>query len=653
MTLRCQATLNDGMLTLETGAMRRRYRWNDGALTAVRIEEQTHGWGIDLEASAVQASPPEIDAFGPAVEGQLSVQTLPQTRSTPAHLEATVDTMYEGLVLRRVFRLYSGCPAIACDLYVKRRDGMETSTGLRDAPGATLARLRLPGVHWRVTAVAFRDATDRHNTLVDERSRVPYRAEERLTGNLLFVDALLEDGGLFLLKESPGGDAQLHYPGYDFTCRIGEIQAVGLGVAPEDLQTDRWTRVYGLVTGVTDGTALGRMRALRAYQTQLRLRHADRDEMVMMNTWGDRGQDTKVRESFALAELEAGARLGITHLQLDDGWQSGRSSNSAFEGGSLEDIWDNPDYWTPHPARFPNGLRPVVEKGRELGIEVCLWFNPSRDDAYAHWRNDADTLIRLYREYGIRTFKIDGVQVESKRAETNLRRMFEAVREATHDTAVFNLDVTAGKRYGYHTFNVYGNLFLENRYTDWTNYYPHWTLRNLWMLSRYVPAQALQIEFLNVWRNADLYPDDDPLAPANVPFAYAFAVTMMAQPLAWFEATGLPEAAFDLAGTLRAYRRHQTAIHEGLIVPVGEEPSGAGWTGFQSIRDDGGYVLVFRERSPREVAEVELFAMEAPTVSFEVVLGQGRSFTAHPIDGGVNFTLPRPFSYALYAYRWG
>ena len=107
---------------------------------------------------------------------------------------------------------------------------------------------------------------------------------------------------------------------------------------------------------------------------------------------------------------------------------------------------------------------------------------------------------QLYRDHGIRTFKIDGVQVPDKRAETNLRCMFDAVRAATDDQAVFNLDVTAGQRYGYHYFNEYGNVFVENRYTDWSNYYPHWTLRNVWMLSRYVPAQNLQVEFLNVWR---------------------------------------------------------------------------------------------------------------------------------------------------------
>ena len=78
-----------------------------------------------------------------------------------------------------------------------------------------------------------------------------------------------------------------------------------------------------------------------------------------------------------------------------------------------------------------------------------------------------------------RTYKIDGVLIPDKQADVNLRAMFERVMAATGGKAVFNLDVTAGRRWGYHYGNEYGNIFLENRYTDWGNYYPHWTLRNL------------------------------------------------------------------------------------------------------------------------------------------------------------------------------
>ncbi len=535
--MECYVDLDDGILTLGNSRIRRIYRWHGGDLIGLRIEDVARGHGWDLDGMG-----PDFGLTGHDAEGlgSLSVTEQPATPVAPAHLRVETLADLGGLEIKRAFRLYPGCPAIACDLYLR---------GTWPDPDfvANLDRLALPGTHWRATVVRFFDVTDRNNNLVDERPLLPYRSEQRLSGNLLFLDEVLHDRGLFVLKEAPGPDAQLAYPGCDFIVRIGETRVVGIGAAPGDLDAAAWTRAYGAVTGVTGDGDLGRLQALRTYQANVRTRLPGRDEMVLMNTWGDRGQDTRLNEAFALAELEAGARLGISHFQLDDGWQAGRSSNSAYAGGSLEGIWSNPDYWRPHPERFPRGLDPVVRRGHELGIEVCLWFNPSQDESYAHWRDDAETLIGLYRDHGIRTFKIDGVQVPDKRAETNLRRMFDAVRAATGDAAVFNLDVTAGRRYGYHVFNEYGNTFVENRYTDWVNYYPHWTLRNLWMLSRYVPPQALQMEFLNVRRNAGLYPPDDPLAPARVPFAYAFAVTMMAQPLAWFEATGLPAGAFEIA----------------------------------------------------------------------------------------------------------
>lgn len=638
----CQVLLQKDVLTLETGVLRRQYRWHNGRLTTLRIEDVVRGRRWNLAAEA-----PDLDWVDPTTpsSGQLDVTEQPATSVASAHLRAEVITSIGMLEVKRVFRLYPDCPAIACDFYL--RGHVESLDSM-----APLERLALPGVHWRARAVRFLDVTDHHNTLVHETEVLPYRYDARLVGNLLFLDEVLGDRGLFVLKESPAAHAHLHYPGCDFAVRIGEVRAVGLGLAASDLNDETWTRAYGVVTGVTGSGRLGRLQALRDYQMRLRIHEPDRDEMVMMNTWGDRGQDTRLNEAFALAELEAGARLGISHFQLDDGWQAGRSSNSAYAGGSLAQIWDNPDYWRPHPDRFPRGLGPVVRRGRELGIEVCVWFNPSKDAGYAHWADDAETLVGLYRDHGIRTFKIDGVQVPDKQAEINLRRLFDTVREATGDQAVFNLDVTAGQRYGYHYFNEYGNIFLENRYTDWSNYFPHWTLRNLWMLSRYVPAQNLQIEFLNLWRNADNYSLVDQLAPGNVPFAYAFAITMMAQPLAWFEGTGLPEAAFALGDLVRDYRAHQLAIHAGQIFPFGEEPSGTGWTGFQSIRGEEGYVLIFREHNERPEALLELWGLADRHLTFEHVLGQGESFDVAADDrGGVTFVLAEAYSFALYSYR--
>ncbi|HEY53157.1 MAG TPA: hypothetical protein G4N94_06835 [Caldilineae bacterium] len=127
---------------------------------------------------------------------------------------------------------------------------------------------------------------------------------------------------------------------------------------------------------------------------------------------------------------------------------------------------------------------------------------------------------------------------------------------------------------------------------------------------------------------------------------------MMAQPLAWFEATGLPEEAFAIAPLLQSYRQHQGDIHAGQIFPIGEEPSGASWTGFQSIRGERGYLLVYRELNQRPRAALKLWGLEGRTVQCRLIAGHGADFTgAVDGDGCLTFHLSEPLSFALYEYR--
>ena len=294
----------------------------------------------------------------------------------------------------------------------------------------------------------------------------------------------------------------------------------------------------------------------------------------------------------------------------------------------------------------------MVERARELGIEVGLWFNPSVQDDFAAWEKDADALLGLYRRYGIKVFKIDGLSIPTKRAETNLRRLFDRVGEESGGDVLFNLDATASRRGGYHMFNEYGNIFLENRYTDWGNYFPYRTLRNLWQLSRYVPAERIQVEFLNKWRNADKYAGD-PFAPAGYGFDYLFATTMAGQPLAWLESSNLPEEAFAIAPLVREYRAVAADFHAGIILPVGEEPSGRSWTGFQSLVSDAeGYLLLYREAAPSDEGVVETFLPEGAKISLTRVLGSGDRRVRQTVGrkGALRVSLPAENTFVLYKY---
>jgi len=658
-----RASLQDGTLVLETARIRRTLAWNDGAAVGRALEDRATGRRWTLAGTQPDVVVP---GGGALARGTLQLTPVAATPLRPAHLRVAMEAHAGALRVRRTCELFPGSPAIGCTVALRGPAGWEVPApatagrGLieSDAPATptpefTLDRLALPSPHWRLEIARFRTATDHHDNLVEHDHSLLYRREQQLEGGLLRLQDQTDGAQIFVLKEAPPGNDQLGYPGFDFAAKTGDVRVAGSGVESGDVGPDAWTSTYAVAVGVAAPGERAFLEALRAHQDTKRRYVPSRDAMLLSNTWGDRGRDARINEAFVLREIEAAHRLGLTHVQLDDGWQAGLSRNSAQKGGQLWADWTEAS-WRPHPERFPRGLQPVVNRARALGLEVGLWFNPSSADDYAAWRRDADVLIALYRAHGVRVFKIDGVEVPSKRAETNLRAFFDRVMEATGGEVVFNADVTAGRRPGYFFLREYGNLFLENRYTDWGNYYPHRTLRNLWQLARYVPPQFLQVEFLNTARNVDKYPPGDRLAPSAVPFAYAFGVTAAAQPLAWMEVANLPEAARRAAPLIARYRALQPRLHAGRVFPIGAEPDGGAWTGFQSLEAEGrsGYLIVYREplaASARGVLPTLL--TRGVRTRFEPVLGGGEAFEAVPGPGGeITVYLPQRASFAIYRY---
>ncbi len=661
----CRISLKNDTLVIENSQIKRAWLWNNGNLITLTLESKMGKFR--WETSNKQADlylPLESQSASKAV---IKSELIPDSYQYVKHVRTTIQYQLGNLLIKKIIKLYPHCPAIATELFYKGKasknwfntlanavDQKNIETISRSSEATKLPsmeQLTLPGKHWKIKAVEFFDVTDRFNTLVLPVNAIAYRQPALFRGNLLFAENLENGEGFFLLKEAPNSNTQLHYPQGDYLIGGGNFKMLGLGIDSLDILPTEWIRGYGYVTGLYKGDGTEKEDALRNYQQKIRPVLADRDEMIMLNTWGDRGQDTRVNEAFCLKELELAAKMGISHFQVDDGWQAGKSANSAF-GGSFKDIWSNPDYWKPDPVKFPNGLAPLIKKGKELGIEICLWFNPSIQNNFADWEKDAGALIGLYQTYGIRTFKIDGTNIPNKEAEIRLRMLYEKVMEATAWKAVLNLDATAGRRGGYFYFNEYGNCFLENRYTDWGNYYPYWTLRNLWMLSQYLPPQGLQIEFLNKWRNGDKYKNDR-FAPGNYSFDYLFAITMVAQPLAWMELANLPAEAFQSAQTIRKYRQIQQDLHKGSIFPIGNEPNGKSWCGFQSSKGKTGYVLIFREDNAQNSAMLSTRMEPQKEILFVPLLGNAKAFeTKSNSKGEISFTLPTPNSFALYQYKY-
>lgn len=123
-----------------------------------------------------------------------------------------------------------------------------------------------------------------------------------------------------------------------------------------------------------------------------------------------------------------------------------------------------------------------------MGIRIGLWFNPSVQMIFRLGEGCPGYCVFISSIWH-RVLQDRWFADSYKASRREFAPSFDKVALETNHHVIFNLDATAGRRGGYHSMNEYGNIFLENRYTDWGNYYPYRTLRNLWQLSRYVPAE--------------------------------------------------------------------------------------------------------------------------------------------------------------------
>ena len=645
----CYAELKHDTLTIGNVFVERQFKWNQGNLISITIQNKISNKSILIQ----NGSHPDLsigELTGKCIDSEYSVKIIKQSPIKPMFLQVKIRTVYEDLEIRRVFRIYPASMAIACDLYLKSKiDSIQIRPN-----DIIVENLFLPSLHWRLEAVEFFDDTDYHNNLVKNESIFAYR-NSRLKGNLLYAHPTLESTGFFILKEAPCSFVQNNYPGYDFKSdwKLNqdhiELLTSGLGIVGSELTKDEWTKCFSTVLGVHDKSEQSKRMALRSYQNNIRRVIPERDELFMVNTWGDRNKATKINEKFIMEELKRAHQLGFTHYMIDVGWHEGISMHSAPDG--LHADWA-PEDWMPRKKTFPNGFDSILKLAKSLDIELGLWFLPSHKNENAKWEQDADILIDLYNQYGIKYMKIDGVRIPTKKADHNLQKFFNKILESTHGEMVFIFDVTADNRLGYHYNNHIGKIFLENRYTDWRNYYPYKTLRNIWMLSSYVPLQNLHIEFLNKWRHADKY-GDDALAPSQYSFDYLFAITIPSQPLAWFETTGLPKEAETSIPWFNLFNSIRADLHDSYIFPIGNEPDGTSFTGFQFMQPEGkGYILVFRELNENSRFPIRTLFDPGQRVEFKKVYGNGTDFNSIAGEDGVlYFELTEKNSFCLYRYQ--
>ena len=100
---------------------------------------------------------------------------------------------------------------------------------------------------------------------------------------------------------------------------------------------------------------------------------------MVCNVWEAVYFDHDLARLKTLADQAAG--IGVERFVLDDGWFGGRRDDRAGLGD-----------WTVSPAAWPDGLAPLIEHVRGLGMDFGLWFEPEMVNA------DSD-LVRAHPDW--------------------------------------------------------------------------------------------------------------------------------------------------------------------------------------------------------------------------------------------------------------
>ena len=424
----------------------------------------------------------------------------------------------------------------------------------------------------KLTAVRFFAATDGHDTPLTTATDYVYRGSLKPTaGHLFFLTCPADGQSTVYIVPTP----DMILPSLSLDGGVLSITCGG----------------YPVIRGVS---AFGEEALLcRTWYRTLYRPHA---LVCMSNTWGERGGREVVTEEFVRREIDCAAQLLVDAVQVDDGWQ--KNAPTVYDE-ERRHIFPG-EFWEVDEAAFPHGIEAITPYARERGVETGLWFAPHSANDFEYFERDLAILGRAHREWGFRYFKLDMMHLDTLSQCRRAEEFFGAI-PALGEGVTVELDVTANRRLGYLASAPYGTLFVENRYSAWGNYYPHATLRSLWLLCRYIPASKFQFEVLNPCRFTEKYEKDDPYRPELYGIDYLFASVMVANPLLWMEMQRLQKReAARLHAILAVWRRYRGELAVADVTPIGEEPSGCALTGFMARHKTAMHLILLREGTERD-----------------------------------------------------
>ncbi len=214
--------------------------------------------------------------------------------------------------------------------------------------------------------------------------------------------------------------------------RCGQVMVTG-GISDFDfsilLKGGEKFEIPVFTGGYTERGFGGASRSLHDYQTDVLMKpeKAKAVQPAIFNAYGTLRSNIDEEKLMLLADYAKD--VGVELFVVDAGWH-----------GFSDNVHENLEDWEPHRTRFPNGLRPLIEKVNNLGMDFGIWMEPEMTNtnsrffkehpdwilkfdrregtyAFSRWvlnlaRNDVrefiyDTIHKLLTDYNIKYFKID------------------------------------------------------------------------------------------------------------------------------------------------------------------------------------------------------------------------------------------------------
>ena len=338
-------------------------------LSTTTTPQEYAAWGAGLYTE------PDLKATFADGNRDVALQYVDQRQTRDADsqtLEITMQDIKLPLVVHLFYRVYNGQDVIARWSTIENKTQQDVV--LEDAASATWS---LPNIenrnylaHWLTGRWAGEwqlqsAALDVGSRVIESRRgstgqqanpwfalETPGSAGDEEHGGVYFGELGWSGSWRITMEQSPLHQVRITggYNPFDFGYRL----------APgESLTTPPF------YAGFTPGGMGEASRILHRFQRAVILPGAPHPKLrpVLYNSW--EATEFNVSESGQIALAEKAAQLGVERFVIDDGWFGQRKNDHAGLGD-----------WYVNKEKFPHGLKPVIDRVHQLGMDFGIWVEP-------------------------------------------------------------------------------------------------------------------------------------------------------------------------------------------------------------------------------------------------------------------------------------